>query len=142
MQTDEEAALLSLYKSAPGVGDTTALRLKDKLGDMSQFSSEKKLFSYLGFTPVEHSSGEHVRQGHMSRQGRAALRHMFIESAWIAIRKDPQLGQAYERIAKTRGKKRAIVGIARRLAGRLKACIRSGMYYEIKALPTPSTDVK
>lgn len=134
MQSEKEQALLSIYKSAPGIGDITALKLKDELGDMQQFSNEKQLFSYLGFTPVEHSSGEHVRLGHMSRQGRSVLRHIFIESAWVAIKKDPNLMLIYQRTAKTRGGKRAIVGIARRLAGRLRSCIRMGTLYEIKSL--------
>lgn len=132
MQTEKEQALLSIYKSAPGVGDITALKLKDELGDMSQFPSEKKLFSYLGLTPVEYSSGEHVRQGHISRQGRAVLRHMFVESAWVAIKKDPQLKAVYQRLSKRRGGKRAIVGVARRLAGRLRSCVQQGVLYEIK----------
>ncbi len=130
--SEQEQTLLSIYKSAPGVGDITALKLKDELGNMSQFANEKQLFSYLGFTPVEHSSGEHVRQGHMSRQGRAVLRHIFIESAWVAIKKDHQLMDIYQRIAKTRGSKRAIVGVARRLAGRLRSCVKLGCVYEIK----------
>lgn len=134
MQSEKEQALLSIYKSAPGVGDITALKLKDELGDMQQFSNEKQLFSYLGFTPVEYSSGEHVRQGHISRQGRGVLRHIFIESAWVAIKKDPQLMAIYQRMAKTRGGKRAIVGIARRLAGRLRSCVRLGVLYEIKTV--------
>jgi len=118
MQTETEKALLAIYQSAPGVGEITALKLKDELGDMKQFSNEKKLFNYLGFTPVEYSSGEHVRQGHISRQGRAALRHLFVEAAWVAIKKDPQLNEVYQRLSKTRGAKRAIVGVSRRLAGR------------------------
>lgn len=140
MQTDQEKMLLLIYKSAPGVGDITALKLKDELGDMKQFSNEKKLFNYLGFTPVEYSSGEHVRQGHMSRQGRAKLRHLFIEAAWIAIGKDAQLREVYQRIAKTRGAKRAIVGVARRLAGRLRACVQQGVLYEIKPLQAKEVD--
>lgn len=134
MQTDAEKALLLIYTSVPGVGDITALKLKDELGDMSQFSNEKKLSNYLGFTPVEYSSGEHVRQGHMSRQGRSVLRHIFVESAWIAIQKDPQLKEIYKRIAKTRGGKRAIVGIARRLASRIRSCIKNGVLYEIRPM--------
>lgn len=132
MQTPEENALLMIYQSAPGVGIITALKLKDELGNMKQFSNEKKLFNYLGFTPVEHSSGEHVRQGHISRQGRSMLRHLFIESAWIAIRKDNELHEVYLRLAKTRGGKRAIVAVARRLAGRLRSCVQQGTLYEIK----------
>ena len=84
------------------------------------------LFSYLGLTPVEYSSGEQERQGHISRQGRASLRHLFIEAAWVAIKKDNQLKAAYHRLEKTRGSKRAIVGIARRLAGRIRSCVKNG----------------
>lgn len=142
MQTKEEQALLMIYKSAPGIGEITALKLKDELGDMKQFSNEKKLFNYLGFTPVEHSSGEHIRQGHISRQGRAVLRHLFIEAAWIAIQKDPALGEVYKRLAKTRGGKRAIVGVARRLAGRLRSCLQQGTLYEIKSLQSEERDAK
>lgn len=142
MQTDKERALLMIYQSVPGIGELTALKLKDELGDMSQFSNEKQLFNYLGFTPTEYSSGEHVRQGHISRQGRAVLRHMLVESAWIAIRKDPQLETIYQRLHKTRGGKRAIVGVARRLAGRLRSCVQQGVMYEIKSLQSEVTDVK
>lgn len=131
MQSEEERKLLSIYQSAPGIGELTALKLKDELGNMSQFSNEKQLFNYLGFTPTEYSSGEHIRQGHISRQSRSVLRHIFVESAWIAVRKDRGLMEIYERIAKTRGGKRAIVGVARRLAGRLRTCVRLNIPYEI-----------
>ncbi len=134
MQSEKELVLLSLYKSVPGIGDINALRLKDELGDMSQFTNEKKLFSYLGFTPVEYSSGENIRQGHMSRQGRSVLRHIFIEAAWIAIYKDHSLLAVFQRIAKNRGGKRAIIGVARRLAGRVRTCVQNGVFYEIKSL--------
>lgn len=142
MQSEKEQALLSIYKSTPGVGDITALKLKDELGDMQQFSNEKQLFNYLGFTPVEYSSGEQVRQGHISRQGRSVLRHMFIECAWVAIKKDPHLMEIYQRTAKTRGGKRAIVGIARRLAGRLRSCVRLGTFYEVKPLSDSAVEPK
>ena len=108
---------------------------------MSQFSNEKKLFSYIGLTPIEYSSGEHVYQGHISRQGRSMFRHIFIESAWRAIKKDPSLMAIYQRIAKTRGNKRAIVAIARRLAGRIRACIKDGVFYRIETLQEQKVDV-
>jgi transposase len=133
MQSVGEQAILLIYKSAPGIGDITALKLKDELGDMSQFSNEKQLFSYLGLTPVEYSSGEHTRQGHMSRQGRAVLRHLLVESAWVAIKRDSDLMAIYQRIAEKRGGKRAIVGVARRLAGRLRTCLKNGTLYEVKS---------
>jgi transposase len=131
IQSEQEQALLTIYKSTPGVGDIIALKLKDELGDMQQFLNEKQLFSYLGFTPVEYSSGEHTRQGHISRQGRSALRHILVEAAWRAVRHDPALMGIYLRVAARRGGKKAIVGIARRLAGRIRSCISLGVLYEI-----------
>ena len=83
---------------------------------MRQFRNEKKLFSYTGLTPSEHSSGEHVRQGHISRQGRSILRKILVEASWTAITKDPSLREVYDRLSH-RGGKRAIVGVARRLVG-------------------------
>ena len=59
---------------------------------------------------------------------------MLIESAWVAIKKDPNLIEIYQRIAKTRGGKRAIIGVARLLAGRLRSCVRLGTLYEVKPL--------
>lgn len=132
-QSEQEQGLIMIYKSAPGIGDISAIKLKDELYDMHQFSNEKKLFSYIGFTPTEYSSGEHTRQGSISRQGRSQLRHIFTEAAWIAIRKDPSLMEIFQRIAKTRGTKKAIVGVARRLAGRLRSCVLNGTLYEIKS---------
>lgn len=142
MQSEEEKALMAIYQSAPGIGETFALKLKDELGDMQQFSTEKKLFNYLGFTPSEYSSGEHVRQGHISRQGRAKLRHIFVEAAWIAITKDKDLLDSFKQVANRRGKKRAIVAVARRLAGRLRSCIKNGVFYEIKPLQADTVNAK
>lgn len=132
MQSENEQKLLSIYKSAPGVGDITALILKDELGDMRHFSNEKKLFNYLGFTPTEYSSGNSIRQGHISRQGRSILRHILIEAAWISIKKDLSLNNIYQNIKNRRGAKIAIVAIARRLAGRLRTCLKKEVFYEIK----------
>ena len=106
---------------------------------MKQFRSEKKLFSYLGLTPSEHSSGEHTRQGHITRQGKSSLRKIFTEAAWIAIYQGHDLWKIFQRLSKSRGKKRAIVGIARRLAGRIRSCILTGALYQIKATQEADT---
>lgn len=86
-----------------------------------------------GLTPSEHSSGEHTRQGHITRQGNSVLRKILIEAAWVAIYKDPSLEAIFNQLASKRGKKRAIVGIARRLIGRIRSCVLTGTLYEIKS---------
>ena len=90
---------------------------------------ERALFSYTGLTPSEHSSGDRIRRGHISKQGSARVRWLLVEGAWRAIAKDEALKQAFDRIAKTRGKKRAIVAIARKLIGRIRACFKANTVY-------------
>jgi len=132
-QANEERGLQDIYESVPGVGPLLARQLANELGDMKQFSNEKRLYSFIGLTPSEHSSGEHTRQGHITRQGNPVLRGILVEAAWVAIRHDPDLEKIFKRIAATRGKRRAIVSIARRLAGRIRSCVLTGALYQTKA---------
>jgi transposase len=122
-----------LYRSVPGIGPISARVLTNELGEMKRFRNQRALYSFTGLTPAEFSSGEHVRRGHISRQGSARLRAILVECAWRAIRKDPSLQQAYQRLKITRGGKRAIVAIARRLVGRVRAVLVSGSPYRLAA---------
>jgi transposase len=132
IQAEGERSIQTIYESVPGIGLIHARELANELGDMRQFRNEKKLFSYTGLTPSEYSSGEHVCQGHISRQGRPVLRKILVEASWVAINKDPSLREVYNRLSH-RGGKRAIVGVARRLVGRIRSCLLNGILYEIKS---------
>jgi transposase len=110
----------AVYRSVPGIGPLGARVLSNELGDMSQFANERQLFSFSGMTPTEFSTGEKTHRGHISRQGSPRLRKTLVEAAWVAIRYDPALRAVYERIAKKSGGKRAIIGVARRLLGRIR----------------------
>jgi transposase len=130
-QADNDEKLESVYRSVPGIGLITSRTLANELGDLSRFKNEKALYSYTGLTPSEYSSGEKVRRGHISRQGSARVRGLLVEAAWRVIDKDEALKEAFERIAKTSGKKRAIVAIARKLIGRIRACFKTGKTYAV-----------
>jgi transposase len=132
LQAHEDNGLQQIYESVPGIGPIHARQLVNELGDMKQFRNEKRLFSYTGLTPSEHSSGERIWQGHITRQGNPELRHILVEAAWVAITEDPSLQEIMDRIARTSGKKRAIVGVARRLIARIRSCVLNGTFYEIK----------
>lgn len=131
-QAENDGVLDEIYTSVPGIGTTSARILANELGDTSQFQNEGQLFKYVGLTPTEHSSGEHTRQGHISRQGKPIIRKILVQAAWKAIKIDPDLQKTYERIAQKAGGKKAIIGIARRLVGRIRSCIRTGSLYKIK----------
>jgi transposase len=126
--------LEALYRSVPGIGILTARILSYELGDMSQFLNERALFSFTGLTPGEYSSGEKVCRGHISRQGSSRLRHVLVEAAWKAIKKDEGLREFYTRLATRRGKKRAIVAVARKLIGKIRSVLRNGNNYELSYL--------
>jgi transposase len=124
----------AVYKSAPGLGAISARELSRELGALKQFSSNKHLYSYIGLTPSESSSGERRKQGGISRCGRPRLRHLLIEIAWRSVAKDAELAEKFAQLSYRRGKKRAIVAIARILIGRIRSCFVNGMYYQQQPL--------
>jgi transposase len=117
------------YRSVGGFGALTARELSHELGDRKQFRNERRLCSFTGLTPQEFSSGEHHRQGHISRQGRSRLRALLVEAAWRALKQDRALATHFVRLAARAGKKRAIVAVARKLIGRVRASFRKGELY-------------
>ena len=122
----------ALLTQGRGVGLITAMTFLLEIYDFGRFQNERQFCSYLGLTPAQFSTGEHVRLGHITRQGNAQLRWLLIESAWTVIRYDPHLREKYQRL-RTRGTngKKAIVAVARSLAVRLRRCLLDGTGYVI-----------
>ena len=123
---------VSVKQSCPGVGWLSAIRFTLEWGDCSRFGSDKHLGSWLGLTASEYSSGDSIHRGRITRQGRSQLRAWLIECAWVAIRKDPALLDKYHRVWRNSGsKKKAIVAVARKLAGRIRTLETRGGLYQI-----------
>ncbi len=120
-----------VYRSVPGVGLISGRVLSNELGDMSEFSNERKLFSYTGLTPSEQSSGEQIHRGHITKQGNRHLRGLLIEIAWRAIGKDSTLLTFFERLYPRIGRKKAIIAVARKLLGKIRAAFRKGELYQL-----------
>lgn len=121
----------AIYRSVPGIGAISSRILSNEIGDMSQFRNQRALYCHTGLTPSEFSSGEHKRKGHITHQGSSRLRWVLTEVSWQAIKEDPKLAHDFNRIAHRRGKKRAIVAIARKLIGRTRACFQKGETYQL-----------
>jgi len=130
-QAQAQEQIEKVYRSVPGIGEVVARTLATELGDMSRLTNERARFSDTGLTPSAYSSGASMRRGHLSRQGVSRLRPVLVETAWRALPGDPILHAMFERIAATRGKQRAIVAMARRLIGRIRACCRHGTTYAV-----------
>lgn len=124
-----EAARLRQQK---GVGPVTALAFVLTLGPVERFANSRKVVSYLGLNPSEHSSGGHQRLGHISKQGNEMLRWLLVEAGQSAAQFDPELRRKYQRLKFRRGAKVAKVAIARHLAVRLYWTLR-----QAKVAPSP-----
>jgi transposase len=98
---------------------------------MTQFKNERQLFFDTGLTPSEQSSGEATRRGLISKQGNHRLRAILVEVAWRAIREDPALEKFFDRLTLRAEKKRAIVAVARKLMGRVRAAFRQQDKYQM-----------
>jgi transposase len=113
-----------IVTSVRGVGLITGMTFLLELYDMSRFKNTNNFSSFLGITPAQFSSGDHVRLGHITREGNAHLRRVLVESAWTVIRHDPILRDKYNRLrARGTNGKKAIVAVARSLAIRLRRCL-------------------
>lgn len=126
--------LHELYLSVPGIGRIASRILANELGDMSQFRNEKALFKFVGLTPTERSSGDKIRRGPITRQGNSYLRKVLVEASWVAIRHDASLRDFYLRLVVRLGAQKAIVAVARKLIGRIRAIVRRGVVYREEVL--------
>lgn len=134
-QSFEDSYNEAIYQSVPGIGDVGARILSNELGDLSKrFKNQRSLFQFVGLTPSEYSSGEAQRMGHIDRQGPGRIRKILVECSWKAIQVDGALKKIFDRIAHRRGKKRAIVAIARKLLGRMRACFMGQCEYSLGLL--------
>ena len=130
-QAQAQEELEKVSRSAPGIGEVVARTFATALGDRPRFTHERGLCSSTGLTPSESSAGASIRRGHSSRQGASRLRHGLVDTAWRALPRDPALQEIFDRLAATRGKQRAMVAIARRLIGRIRAGFRHGTLYAV-----------
>src|ERR1700720_2168669 len=100
----------------PGVGPLTALAFVLIIGKAERFQCGKQIAAYLGLVPLEDSSGDRRRLGHITKQGNSLLRFLLVEAAQVAARSIPQWRNQYFHLAMRRGRKIAKVAMARRLA--------------------------
>jgi transposase len=103
----------------PGVGPLTALAFVLIIGRAERFQCGKQIAAYLGFVPLEDSSGNRRRLGHITKQGSSMLRFLMVEAAQVTVRNLPEWRSQYLHLTIRRGRKIAKVAMARKLAVRL-----------------------
>jgi len=98
----------------PGIGAIAAAVIVSEVGvDMSRFPTSGHLTSWARFAPgVKESAGKKQGRG-STGHGNRYLARVIGEAAVSAGRTDTFLGERYRRIARRRGKKKAIVAVGR-----------------------------
>ena len=119
--------------SVPGVGFVTAVTLLTELIDIDRFKGLDELCAYVGMVPSEHSSGDKTRRGGLSPRKNRHLKHLIIESAWVAMRRDPELTQTFARLTTRMKKTDAIIRICKKLLNRIRYVWKNQTPYQIQA---------
>lgn len=106
--------------SVPGIGVINATALYSAIGNGSQFKNGRELAVWLGLTPRQSSSGERLTSGGITKRGNRYLRKQLIHGARAALSrcagKDDALSRWATRLAARRGRNKACVALASRMA--------------------------
>jgi transposase len=135
--TDERITQL---ESIPSIGAISARVVLGALDDARRFDNKKCVAKYGALSPSLYQSGEMVHLGRISRDGRHEVRRVLLQCAHTLARMKSAgarpLRAFYERVARRRGKKIAIVALARKLLTTAYGVLKSGGGYDpAKLLP-------
>lgn len=114
-----EDATCRLLMTAPGVGVLTALTFKSAVDDPGRFRSSKMVGAHFGLTPSKHQSGEKDVTGAITRAGDGMARSTLYEAATALLTRTKAFSSLKNwglAVARRRGRKRATVAVARKLA--------------------------
>ena len=103
----------------PGVGPITALTFKAAVDDPKRFKTSRTVGAHFGLTPRRYQSGETDNPGHISKAGDADVRVALYAAANSMMTRSiswSSLKAWGVRLMKTKGNRRAVVAVARKLA--------------------------
>jgi transposase len=122
--------------SVPGIGWVTASYALARIGDWQHLGRGEELGAFMGLVPTEHSTGDRVDRGPITKAGDGRLRSLMIEAAWTAIRQDGELREFYERIRRSHAchlaARVAIVAVAHKLCRRMHCVLRERRVYQAR----------
>lgn len=133
----QEKEARRLLRSVPGIGTTIANVFLAEVGDVSRFSSSKKVAAYVGLAPARRESAGKSKELAITKQGSRWLRWAMIQAAWLAVRHSIYWRSVFEKLAQRKGSKKAIVAIARRLLVVMYRVLRTAQPYDIMRIQAP-----
>lgn len=123
---------IALLRTHPGVGPVVSCQFATELYHYRDFSSRKQLYKYLGLSPLNNQSGEKEVRGSINKASNSRLRKNLIQAAWRWVAIDIEAKKCFYRICNNNGgtKQKAIVAMARKMAGHLWAMLMADRPYD------------
>ena len=137
-----QLALLVALQMLRGVGELTSATIVAEVGDFRRFARAGGFMNFAGLTASEHSSGDKQQQGSITKAGDSRLRHVFIQAAHnarhqpqprarlraryegapadlieLAAKAQERLYHRYWHLTRRIGREKAVVAVAREMAG-------------------------
>ena len=128
-------------QTVPGVGPVVALTFHATLDTPTRFGGDaRRAAAFVGVVPSERSSGDKQHTGRITKLGSRELRAMLVQASWAVWRSRSAAAHDLRRwvqaLAARRGRRIAIVALARRLVRILFAVWRDGTTFVRRAAPT------
>jgi len=121
------APVVTALMALRGIDLVSATAFLAEIGDLSRFRTPRELMGYLGLVPSEHSTGDTIKRGPITKAGNRRARRVLVESAW-SYRFPPRVGRTKQ--ARVGAALRPVRDIAwkaqTRLYARYRALIRNG----------------
>ena len=105
--------------TVPGVGPIAALTFKAAVDDPTRFKRSRTVAAHFGLTPRRYQSGEHDNPGRISKAGDRDVRATLYAAANALLMRTmagSQIKSWGMRLMRTKGRRRAVVAVARKLA--------------------------
>lgn len=139
--------LVARISRIAGFTEKSALFIISEIGtDMSVFESDKHLCSWAGLVPANNESADKKKSTRCSKAGRY-LKPLLVQCALSAVKscQQPYYKIKYQRLSKRRGKKKAIIAIARMMLTAVYHMIKDGTEFcpsDYEAIVHPSKEAK
>jgi transposase len=74
--------VIAALQALRGIAAMSAITIVVEVGELSRFATARQLMGYSGAVASEHSSGDRILRGHITKTGNAHLRRIVVEAAW------------------------------------------------------------
>lgn len=124
--------IVQRLQTVPGVGLIVALTFRTQLDTIDRFTHAGQVSALIGLVPREDSSADRRHRGHITKAGPRELRSLLVQAAWACWRskQSASLRAWAEQLAARRGRRIAVVALARRLSRILYAIWRDESSFE------------